>query len=268
MKNEAELLLPHYIQLWDLSPDGNKLITHSSLLQPVLYKNNKAILKIPMAEEEKAGSKLMIWWNGVGAAKVYEYDENAILMERIIGSCSLTDMSANNQDDEASRIICHVVSLLHNYNKKPIPELITLEVWFKDLFLYAEKYGEVLRKSADIAKTLLINQRDIRVLHGDLHHGNILHSAERGWLAIDPKGIIGERTFDYANILCNPNQEITLKKGRLERQLDIICREAKIDFDYLLKWVIAWAGLSATWSLNDGDEKCIAIEVANMAMNI
>jgi streptomycin 6-kinase len=26
----------------------------------------------------------------------------------------------------------------------------------------------------------------------------------RGWLAIDPKGLYGERGFDYANIFCNP----------------------------------------------------------------
>jgi aminoglycoside/hydroxyurea antibiotic resistance kinase len=42
------------------------------------------------------------------------------------------------------------------------------------------------------------------VLHGDLHHGNVLDFGLRGWLAIDPKGLLGERGFDFANIFTNP----------------------------------------------------------------
>ena len=47
------------------------------------------------------------------------------------------------------------------------------------------------------------DQRDVRVLHGDIHHHNIRQSS-RGWLAFDPKGLVGERTYDCANTLCNP----------------------------------------------------------------
>lgn len=44
------------------------------------------------------------------------------------------------------------------------------------------------------------------VLHGDLHHGNVLDFGPLGWLAIDPKGLHGESGFDYANILSNPDR--------------------------------------------------------------
>jgi streptomycin 6-kinase len=40
---------------------------------------------------------------------------------------------------------------------------------------------------------LLTTQREKVVLHGDMHHGNVLNFGSRGWLAIDPKGLIGER---------------------------------------------------------------------------
>jgi len=52
---------------------------------------------------------------------------------------------------------------------------------------------------------LLADQHDVGVLHGDIHHGNILDFGPRGWLTIDPKGLIGERDFDYANLFCNPD---------------------------------------------------------------
>jgi len=262
-----ESLLPHYMQLWNLVSDGERFCTHSSLLQPVLYKDEKAMLKIPIAKEEKAGSRLMVWWNGAGVAKVYEYDENAILMERIISDRSLTEMSVNNQDSEASLIICNVASLLHSPQKEPYPGLIPLKVWFNDLFLFAEKYGETVKKCAFIAKRLLNDQRETVVLHGDLHHENILHSTDRGWLAIDPKGITGERTFDYVNILCNPNAKIALSQGRLAKQVSVISQAAGLSPDYLLKWTVAWCGLSSVWSFNDGERTSIAFDAAKIALN-
>jgi streptomycin 6-kinase len=42
------------------------------------------------------------------------------------------------------------------------------------------------------------------VLHGDLHHGNMLRS-ERGWLAIDPHGVTGDPLYDTAALLYNPD---------------------------------------------------------------
>ncbi|MDU1892896.1 MAG: aminoglycoside phosphotransferase family protein [Dysgonomonas sp.] len=258
--------LLYYISLWNLVRDGESFFTHSSLLQPVLYKNKKAILKIFMVDEEKKGAKLMIWWNGVGAVKVFEYSDDAILMERIANDYSLTAMAINNQDDKATQIICNVANLLHSYNHDSYPELVTLEHRFVDLFLFADKYGEVFKRCADIAKNLLKNQQDRVILHGDLHHENILHSANRGWLAIDPKGIIGERAFDYVNILCNPNAEVALKKGRFLCQIELISKEAKISCENVLKWAAAWSGLSAIWSLNEGRERNIAFEVASIAL--
>jgi streptomycin 6-kinase len=69
-----------------------------------------------------------------------------------------------------------------------------------------------------IADKLLDDPRDIVALHGDIHHGNILDFGERGWLAIDPKGLIGERGFDYANNFCNPDAAIATRPGRLVGQ--------------------------------------------------
>ena len=66
--------------------------------------------------------------------------------------------------------------------------------WFDALKTAAEVCGGILRLSAATASKLLATPRDVMVLHGDIHHGNILDFGPRGWLAIDPKGVSGERS--------------------------------------------------------------------------
>ena len=82
-------------------------------------------------------------------------------------------------------------------------------------------------------------------------------------LAIDPKALIGERYFDYANILCNPDAELAIASGRLRRQVNVIAKAARLDSTRLLTWVLAWAGLSAAFGLQDTPEG--AIKIAELA---
>ena len=89
---------------------------------------------------------------------------------------------------------------------------------------------------------------------------------EHGWLAIDPKGLLGERGFDYANLFCNPDKDIALKQGRLQHQVTIVAKEARLDRMRLLKWILAYAGLSAAWHLEDGSDPELAIAVAEIAL--
>lgn len=266
-KSEAKILLAYYIEEWKLIADGESFFSYSSLLQPVIYEGLPAMLKVPMEEDEKWGWLLMVWWNGEGAAKVLKYNKKALLLERISSQLpSLTEMVKAGRDDEASEIICAVAAQLHTPRAQAPQELIPLTEWFKDLWPAAMKYGDVISQCAALAEELLANQQDIRVLHGDLHHENILHSAKRGWLAIDPKHLIGERTFDFANIFCNPTQEVAVDERRLKRQLKVVAKAAQLPEKQLLKWVAAWAGLSASWTLDDGDDASLAIGVAEIAL--
>ena len=85
--------------------------------------------------------------------------------------------------------------------------LAPLATWFGALEPVAGSEGGILRLAAATASSLLATQQDIVVLHGDMHHGNVLDFGARGWLAIDPKGLVGDRCFDYANMFCNPDHE-------------------------------------------------------------
>jgi streptomycin 6-kinase len=257
-----------YLDRWHLTPDGEPVVTHSSNLLPVLWRDKPAMLKLSADEAERSGAAVMHWWDGHGAAKVYCHDADAIVLERAQGGRSLLTMAAEGEDDEASRILCDTVAKLHAPRRAPKPPLIPLARWFRDLASAAAKYGGVLIDCRDIATALLAEPRGETVLHGDIHHGNVLDFEEHGWLAIDPKGLVGERGFDYANIFANPELSTVTDPARLRRQLPIISAAANIEPARLLRWIAAYCGLSAAWFLDDGmsSEAQSPLTVARIAL--
>ena len=267
MNSNETMIFNNYLKQWHLTQDGDPIITDTSWLLPVSYKGASAMLKIAISDEERAGAALMVWWNGEGAARIFKHENNALLMERAIGSHSLVSMTKTGQDDEASKIICEVVTKLHAKNKKPLPAtLISLSTWFRSLHVAAIEHGGIFSQAALVAEELLNNPQEIVVLHGDIHHQNILDSGVHGWIAIDPKGLLGERGFDYANIFCNPNWEVATSPGRLTRQATIVAEAAGLERSRLIKWILAYAGLSAAWSLNDGDSPNLALAIASLSI--
>ncbi len=90
----------------------------------------------------------------------------------------------------------------------------------------------------------------------------------RGWLAIDPKGLKGERGFDYANLFCNPDRKTAATSERLARQINVVAQAADLPRTRLLQWVLAYAGLSAAWTLNTGKKPETALTVAELAAEL
>ena len=255
-----------YLARWHLTPDGEPIVTHSSSLLPVLHRGAPAMLKVAREEEERRGAAVLAWWGGEGAARVLAHDDTALLMERAVGGRSLIEMARGGRDDEATRVLCGAVAPLHARRDRPSPGvLVPLPRWFRELEPSVDRFGGVLRRAAATARALLADPRDVAPLHGDLHHGNVLDFGPRGWLAIDPKGLLGERGFDFANVLCNPDFETSTFPGRLGRQVDVVAAAADLDRARLLSWVLAYAGLSAAWTLGDGDDATHALTVAEIA---
>ena|SRR5712671_5789599 len=258
-------MFSEYLRRWNLTTDGSAVMTPTSALLPVLWGDVPAMLKVAVLDEEKLGNQLMIWWNGDGAARVLAHTEGAILMERAETAISLADLAREGRDDEASRIMCKVLRQLHAQRDCTPPALPPLIKWFEPLGRAAEEQGGILRTAAETASQLLSAQHDIVVLHGDMHHGNVLKFGSRGWLAIDPKGLMGERGFDHANIFCNPDNQMATMPGRLAREISVVAEAADLESNRLLSWVLAWAGLSAAFSLEDRAPWATALRIAELA---
>lgn len=260
-----------YLSRWNLTPDGNPITTHAANLLPVISGGRPAMLKISHEQDELLGGALLDWWDGQGAAQVYAREGEALLIERATGSCSLADMARSGQDDQASRILCAVADELHRERTRPLPHLTPLTVWFRELQPAAETHGGILMRSYQAATDLLADQRQITPLHGDLHHDNVLDFGPRGWLAIDPKHIIGERVFDFANIFTNPDlsdpsRPVATLPGVFARRLRVVSESARLEPERLLKWILAWTGLSAAWYLGDNHpDAAIDLRIAELA---
>ncbi|UGV26148.1 APH(6)-I family aminoglycoside O-phosphotransferase [Rhodopseudomonas boonkerdii] len=259
-----------YLRDWALVPDGPLITTRSSWVLPVLCQSEPATLKVARIPDEHAGYQLMSWWNGQGAAKTIAASNGALLLERATGPRSLAHMARSGRDDEACRILCRTAEQLHVRRSEPLPELYRLDIWFQPLFDLSPSHP-VLAPAAEQARRLLADQRDIRPLHGDLHHDNVLDFGERGWLAIDPHGLVGERIFDFANIFTNPDladptQQVATLPGRFEARLGIVTEETGIETVRLLEWIVAWTGLSAAWFIGDGDHAGAEIDLQVYAL--
>ncbi|WP_186420997.1 aminoglycoside phosphotransferase family protein [Bosea sp. CS1GBMeth4] len=251
-----------WLARWDLEPAGERIRTHASQLLPVWQRGRPAMLKLPEVEDERRGYLPLEYWNGDGAARLLARSDNgeAMLIERATGSRSLAALARSGAagDDEATAILCEAAAALQKPRGPAPAGLIPLETWFGDLFPMARERGGVLARSAAAAAELLAAQREIMPLHADLHHDNLLDFAGRGWLAIDPKCVIGDRAFEYTILFCDPDladpePPVAILPGRFERRLEIVLAKSGLERERLLKWILAWCGLSAAWFLGDED---------------
>ena len=92
------------------------------------------------------------------------------------------------------------------------------------------------------------------LLHGDLHHGNILSAERQPWLALDPKGVVGEAEYEVGALLRNPMPQIldeAQPRQLLSRRVDQLAEELGFDRARLIGWGLAQAVLSAWWTYED-----------------
>jgi streptomycin 6-kinase len=252
--------LNHYLQAWNLSDPQPIAQTPTSHVYTVTSGGVTTVLKLLTllgVKDEKPGAVALRHYDGHGAVRLLRHDDQAHLLEYAEGD-DLTGMVKNGGDEQATVIIAGVLNKLHHRQPNTPPQgLRPLKRWFRALFIKARadrRAGQetIYMRGARIAEALLADQRDLRVLHGDIHHENIRHNAQRGWLAFDPKGLYGERTYDAANTLCNPDMpELVTNEGRLLTTVEILARETGMDHSRLVAFLFAYACLSVCWAQED-----------------
>jgi streptomycin 6-kinase len=256
--------LNYYLTAWNLSNPQLLTQTATSHIYTVTYNSETVILKLlsPSETEEQRGAVALRYFDGCGAVRLLRYDEGAHLMEYAAGD-ELIMLVERGEDENATRIIAHLIKQLHNVPQDaPHDGLFTLDRWFGELFnkAAADKQAgieSIYVRSAPLAYRLLADQREVRVLHGDIHHRNIRQSP-RGWLAFDPKGLVGERTYDCANTLCNPPMpELVHNETRLLTNAAILADTLTIDLPRILAFTYAYACLNASSSLRIGAEDVV-----------
>jgi streptomycin 6-kinase len=226
--------------------------------------------------DELRGAHYLSWREGKGAVRLLGFGGSQMLLE-YAGERLLLDELRENGDKAATDIAADVLkTLLSASNVPPPADLQPLRERFDALFRKAEadrRVGEasLYLEAADIAERLLADPRELRPLHGDLHHENIMFGP-RGWLAIDPKGVLGDPGFDAANLFYNPLGEDDLCRdpGRIAGMAEIFAKVIGQDELAVLDHAFAYGCLSAAWHAGDAndieEERELSIAVAVKAV--
>ncbi len=219
------------------------------------------VLKPKALEDSFRGADFLAWRDGAGCVRLIARSGNLLLMEHA-GKVTLRDHLVSHGDQEATRIAAEVLTEYHRPSDAPAPtSLMPLSRYFKSLFekADADRRDNVVSpfiEAAALAETLIADQRDIKPLHGDLHHENIMFGP-RGWLIIDPAGLIGDAALDVANMFSNPLDrfDLTRNEARIASMAGVFAETLGRDVRTILRYAFAYGCLSAAWHDEDGNAK-------------
>jgi streptomycin 6-kinase len=112
----------------------------------------------------------------------------------------------------------------------------------------------LVEEAESLFRDLLTSMGEQVVLHGDLHHYNILAATRQPWLAIDPKGVVGEPEYETGALLRNPVPDIygwSYLEQLLAKRIDQLADELGFDRKRIRDWSVAQAVLSSWWTFED-----------------
>jgi len=196
-------------------------------------------------------------FGGRGVVRALAYDDGAALFERIVPGTNLVELTRGGSDDAATEAIANVIAAMApNAAPSWCP---TVSEWGRGFAQYIERAdaripAALVGRASDLYSELCETQGPTRLLHGDLQHYNVLRDHERGWLAIDPKGVVGEVEYEVGASLRNPGElpDVLADRGRIERRIGVMSSRLGLDPHRVLGWAFAQAVLSAIWLLEDG----------------
>jgi len=251
---------------WRLVADGAVITGPNSRLLPVRRGDERLMLKAAMQPREVRAAGYLVWLDGVGGPAVLALEDDAMLMERVVGPRSVLAMEDAGDERGALAVLCEVTAALHAPRPGPPPETVDLAAWFGRLIELGPSRGGVFGRAATLVAPLLADQRDVRVLHGDLHHWNVLDGGERGWLAIDPNALDGERTLEFALMVLPTDLVRDTDPATLRRRAQIVGDLAGVEPRRLLTWLMAQSACWNLWSAPGRDWVGVA-EAAEAAMD-
>ncbi|MEK1890106.1 MAG: aminoglycoside phosphotransferase family protein [Phyllobacterium sp.] len=237
----------------------------------------KALTPIGM-KDELPGVHYLDWHKGCGAIRVLAIKANLLLLE-YAGKRTLLDHLNEFGDEAATAISVEVLSKLLNtphHDRSFATDLIPIRRQFARLFIKAERdrndrTESLFVEAARIADDLMNNPVDVQPLHGDVHHENILFG-DRGWLIIDPKGLLGDPMYDAANMFYNPldRQDLRASEARIAAMARTFSHAFDRDIRTILSYSMAHAALSASWHMEDEnlEEAARSLEVARAVQNV
>jgi streptomycin 6-kinase len=216
--------------------------------------DNPIILKASLDSEGLAREAFALkCFAGYGAVKVLVEDNGMLLLERAIPGISLKSYFPN-QEHESIEIACGVMKKLHQANIPTTHNFPHIKDWLAALDKDWSIPDEYLQKARMLRDQLLQTSKPDVLLHGDLHHDNILQNGEN-WLVIDPKGVIGEPVYEVAAFIRNPIPELLNHIDAphiIHNRVSRFAAALELPECRIIDWCFVQAVLVWVWALEDG----------------
>ena len=244
-------------------------LTFNFVAPAELDDGTRAVLKIGVPNPElltELGA--LRHFDGRGSARLLAADEDAgaMLVERVEPGTPLFDFD----DEAATSIAAGVMRQLWRPapTDHPYPTVARWGEGFKRLRARFPDGGPfprpLLEQAESLFADLLASSSPPVVFHGDLHHWNILRADRAPWLAIDPKGVVGEPAYEVGALLRNPLPRLLEQPNPdkvTARRVAQLSEELGFDRERVRGWGLAQAVLSAWWCVEDGVD-CMGLALA------
>ncbi|MEV0055630.1 aminoglycoside phosphotransferase family protein [Saccharopolyspora shandongensis] len=261
-----------YLEKWNLAPDGEVASGEASLVVPVLRADGeRAVLRFQMPKEETRAALLGLRiWDGSGIVRLLDHDPAncTMLLERLDGSRTLASVA---DDDEAMGILA---DLLRQLTAVPAPEgLRGLGEIAAEMLDQAPQAVSALTNPADqrllrscaAAVADLVDEPGDRLLHWDLHYGNVLAGEREPWLAIDPEPLAGDPGFDLWPALDSEWDAVVATGDPIRvvhRRFDLLTGALGLDRERAAGWTLGRVLQNSLWDVEDGATSLAPSQVA------
>jgi streptomycin 6-kinase len=259
--------LSGYLDRWGLTRDGAEIATRTARLYFVRRGREPAVLKILTgASDEATAPRALRHFAGRGAVRVLKEDRGAVLLQRAMPGTPLSLVVADGHDDAATATIADLILRMH-HGRRPPAGWPTLEDWAGGFVrqrarpVHRRLPQRLLDRGEAIFRELAASQGKQFLLHGDLHHDNILRDDAERWLVIDPKGVVGETAYETAVSIRNPMDFYPFQADPvfMARRVAIFAERLSLDRSRILGWYVGQSLLSVCWLIEDGEpEEAVA----------
>lgn len=191
-------------------------------------------------------------FSGYGAVHVLAEDNGMLLLERSAPGTSLKSYFPN-REHESIEIACNVMKKLHQANIPTTHNFPHIKDWLADLDKDWNIPNHYLQKARKLRDQLLQTSGADVLLHGDLHHDNILQNG-KDWVVIDPKGVMGSSM-----------NEIWAFVMDIEHDIPCIAQYFNFNVQDVFDWYFVHLVLAACWNLEDHMDASLFLELAKKA---
>ena len=242
-----------------------------NLVAPGRWRGRDVVLKLCCDPDEYALERdALAAFPHHARVEVLAHDDThrALLLERV----SPGDPLDGHTDAASLTAALDLMERLHAPADAPHP-FPTVRQWCDGLARHRATFGgpgplprDLFETAESLAADLLAQTDTSWLLHGDLHHANVLRDATRGWIAIDPKGVVGPRVYELCAWMRNPPGFATDTEaaGRLTRRVDRAAERAWVERDVLVAWGLVEAVLSESWDVEEGQTAPADVSMARL----